>query len=134
MKTFFLTSVLTFFSILSLFGQARLGSEFEEVKQEFADPKFNLESGVDEDGNLYLKVDLDRSGVVHFFNEDKVCFMSIIIPKGQGVLNAMVQMYNDQFVVISSTEWKMYSGNGIASIELVFTENEIPYFIWKPVR
>ena len=68
---------------------------------------------------------------MYLFNTDKVCTASIIIPDNDGALNFYVEMYNEQYVIISSKNWNAYTSQGVANIELIYPEEGGTYFIWK---
>jgi len=129
MKKTILILIIGLFPILS-FSQARLGSSAQEIKSEYWESKYNVESGYNDDEIYYVSLETDRASVVHFFNNDKICVMSIIAPDNQGALNFYVENYNNQYVIVSSTEWKMYSKNGIAKIKLIYPDDGGFYFVW----
>jgi hypothetical protein len=124
----FLIAVSVILFTTYVHGQARLGASVSEIKEEFHDEKFT--SGNDSDGDFYLAAEFERANVVYYFrNKQERCYITIINPKTQGDLNFYVEMYNKQYTIISPTEWRMYSANGYANVELKFNE-EYTYFIW----
>jgi hypothetical protein len=114
-----------------IFGQARLGSTVSDIKSEFSESSYNLKSGYDSDDDYYIILTTEKAEVLHYFNSDKICNLSIIKPKNQGALNYYVELYNKQYVIISDRKWKMYSENGIANIELLFPESGKYLFRWS---
>ena len=112
------------------FSQARLNSTASEIREEFSDEQYNLTSGFDSDGDYYIRVENDRSTAFYYFENNQMCYMTIIIPDDQGALNMYAEHYNSRYVIISDTKWKMYTSNGIANIELVFTDNNSYFFLW----
>ncbi len=125
-----LTTILFILSSIIIFGQARLGSSIADIRSEFRDSNFNLKSGYDSDGDYYINVELERAFVTYYF-DNSFCYITIIVPKNQGALNALVQIYNERYVIKSNTEWNMYSGKGMARIRLIFDEDDSYYFIWS---
>ncbi|MFK7947914.1 MAG: hypothetical protein AB8G11_10005 [Saprospiraceae bacterium] len=116
---------------MSSFSQARLGSSATEIKNEFWESYYELDSGYDSDGDYYIKIEVEKASVIYFFDSDKICNRTFILPDNQGALNYFVELYNKQYVIVSSTEWKMYSSGGIASIKLIFADDGGYYFLWQ---
>jgi hypothetical protein len=115
---------------LSLFAKAqpRNGFTYSEIKTEFAGSK--METKVDEDGITYLILDGTDMFTMFYFDKDGECYMSVIAPQTMGMLNGIVQMYNQKYVIISATEWKMYNNLGHISITLNNNEGS-SFFIWR---
>jgi len=130
MKRTLLTILFAITSIVA-FGQARLGTSATDIRSEFSESSYNLKSGYDDDGDYYITVETERATVIYCFNSDKICYLTLISPDNQGALNFYVELYNKQYVIISATEWKMYSESGIAKIELVYPESGGFYFLWS---
>lgn len=126
-----LLTILFGITSLVIFGQARLGSSATEIKNEFWESRYNLKSGYDKDGDYYITITTERATVTYLFNSDKVCYLTAIIPDAQGDLNFYVELYNKQYVIVSSTQWKMYSNNGIANINLIYPEGGGYFFLWS---
>lgn len=126
-----LLTILFGITNLVIFGQARLGSTATEIKTEYWESSYNLKSGYTDDYVYYITITLVNAKVMYFFNSDKVCILTSIIPNNQGALNFFVELYNKQYVIISNTEWKMYSNNGIAKINLIYTDDGDYYFMWS---
>jgi len=130
MKRTLLTILFAITSVI-VFGQARLGSTASEIRSEFWESSYNLKSGYDDDGDYYITITTERATVIYYFKSDKVCYLTAIIPDNQGALNFYVELYNKQYVVVSATQWKMYSNNGIANINLIYPEGGGYYFLWS---
>jgi hypothetical protein len=130
MKRTLLTILFAITSVI-VFGQARLGSTASEIRSEFWESSYNLKSGYDDDGDYYITITTERATVTYYFKSDKVCYLTAIIPDNQGALNFYVELYNKQYVVVSATQWKMYSNNGIANINLIYPEGGGYYFLWS---
>jgi hypothetical protein len=122
MRRTLLTILFAITSIIA-FGQARLGTSATDIRSEFSESSYNLKSGYDDDGDYYITVETERATVIYYFNSDKICYLTLIAPDDQGALNFYVELYNKQYVIVSAKEWKMYSENGIAKIELVYPES-----------
>jgi len=130
MKRTLLTILFAITSVI-VFGQARLGSTATAVKSEFWESSYNLKSGYDKDGDYYIMITTELATVIYYFNSEKVCYLTAIIPVNQGALNFYVELYNKQYVIINSKQWKMYSDNGIANIKLIYPEGGGYYFLWS---
>lgn len=130
MKRTLLTILFAITSIIA-FGQARLGTSATEIRSEFSESSYNLKSGYDDDGDYYITIETERATVIYYFNSEKICYLTLIAPDNQGALNYYVELYNKQYVIVSSKQWKMYSENGIANIELVYPEGGGYFFRWS---
>jgi hypothetical protein len=113
---------------ISSYSQTRLGYSYSQIKNEFS--LYPCSTGINEWGVFWLQVELDGCTVVYGFDDSYICNSSIIIPDNQGMLNTYVQNYNNQYVIISQTEWNMYSSGGILRIQLFYTEDGGYYFLW----
>ena len=113
-----------------IFSQARVGSSASDIKEEYAESRYNLKDGYDKDNDYYIKITTVDATVYYYFNADKICTITEIIPDNQGSLNSFVEIYNKRYVIISSTQWKMYSKNGIANIELIYPKSGGYFFLW----
>lgn len=113
-----------------LLGQARLGSKASDIRKEFSDPKYNLKSEY-KDGTLFIQINIEEldMDVVYLCGSDEICNATAIIPKTQRALNTLVELYNKEYVIISKTEWKMYSKNGISKVKLYFVDDGY-YILW----
>lgn len=113
-----------------LLGQARLGSKASDIRKEFSDPKYNLKSEY-KDGTLFIQIDIEELDVKALFlcGTNEICKATAIFPNNQKALNDLVELYNKAFVVISKTEWRMYTKNGIANVKLYFVDDGY-YFLW----
>lgn len=116
------------------FAQARLNSTMTEIREEFSDWRYNLKTGYDRDGDFYISVETDRATVIYFFDNRNLCYITIIVPDDQGALNMYVELYNSRYVILSTTRWRMYTANGLAEIELVYSDDGSYYFLWTRSR
>ena len=125
--------VLVLFTInnIAVFGQSRLGSTATDIKSEFYESTYEQKSGYDKDNDYYVNITTEKAYVTYYFNSEKICYLTIIAPKNQGALNFYVENYNNQYVIVSSKQWKMYSEDGIANIELIYPESGGYFFRWS---
>ncbi len=110
------------FSINFIFGQARLFSTESQIKSEFSE--MNFKSGYLNDGARYISFSNKDIWVAYSFNKDGLCDFCSVKPKTQGLINATVERFNKQYVIISDREWKFYSDKGIMYINLEFVDQK----------
>ena len=122
--------VLLLFSITTIYSQARMGYTLENIKNEFNGPEENFEINFTNEGLKFASITTPETYVFYYFNESDICISSIILPRNVKVLNNIVRKYNNEYIIISNTEWKIYYSNGIIRIKLIF-DDELEYaFIW----
>ncbi len=110
-------------------SQVRLGHKMSDIYSEFQEK--NPRMGNNDDGIAYMAINFEKCLTLHYFTDDKVCFMTIISPNTQGDLNFFVEYYNQSYVILSPTSWRMYStGGGNCDITLMTNEGQT-YFVWK---
>lgn len=130
MKRTLLTILFAITSVI-VFGQARLGASASEIKSEFWESNYKLKSGYDSDGEYYITIETERAIVIYYFNSERMCTLTVIIPDNQGALNFYVELYNKKYVIVSSKQWRMYSDEDIANIHLIYPEGGGYYFLWS---
>lgn len=114
------------------YSQARLGSSLSQIRSEFSADQYQFKTGHLNDGTLYANVTMSDRTIIYYFDSDYDCSATAIIPDNQGVLNGMVENYNKQYVIVSSTAWRMYSNEGICDISLQYPSDGGYYFLWTP--
>lgn len=115
---------------ITLFGQSRLGSSASDIKAEFYEKTYKLKAEYDKDNDYSITIETNKATVTYYFDKEKICTGTAIIPNAQGDLNYYVELYNKQYVIVNSKEWKMYSNEGIANISLVYPDGGGYYFLW----
>lgn len=73
----------------------------------------------------------DYIGVAYYFNEEYRCVGTVIVPKNQGVLQGMIERYNNRYVVVDDNNWKFYTQGGVLRCVLGTTEKGAYYFYWS---
>ncbi len=122
--------IIIFFLPIYTFSQVRLGYTEEAIREEFYDNKTYDKAYKDD--YYYISYDFGDDDVLalyYFKYDQKGCYSTIVAPRTQGTLNTLVERYNRQYVIISSTEWMMYHDEGIARIRLIY-EDENVFFVW----
>ena len=104
-------------------SQIRLNSNKTEIKSEFSEDEYSLEE-MKVDGIDAISIFTERVNLLYMFNSEGICKANILIPHMQGDLNYFVESFNNKYVIISDKEWKMYTDNGIAKIELIYTDDK----------
>ena len=102
-------------------AQARIGSSATDIIREFSDK--NLKWDRMNDGTKYLWCDDDRISVYYIMDEKSVCQTTYIIPNNQGVVNYYCEKFNKEAVIISDTQWKLYTNGGVLYIKLIYPES-----------
>lgn len=125
-KTLFLLTMMILFYSKS-FSQSRLGYTESQIRSEFSEQYFT--TAYTEKGVKYIHFTNERFLAMYFFDKDNVCFLCSATPLNGGVLNYMVESYNKKYVIVSDTQWKYYTDNGlIIYIELVETSGTMTFF------
>lgn len=124
-----LVIMLVLLSIVApAFSQARLGRNFYEVYQEYAE---NYSVTKDKfEGNNVLTIEMNRAFIKHLFDSNNNCILSMIVPKNTIDVQYYVERYNKELVIMSPTEWRFYVGNAIAKVSLETTNDNSIVFIW----
>ena len=122
--------ILLIISSATAYTQSRLNYSANDIRDEFSDSKYNLKSNFDKGGNYYISILTGNSTVFYYFNAERTCIATFIVPDNQGSLNFYVELYNSKYVIVSPTQWKMYSNNGMCEIKLVYSVNGGYYFMW----
>jgi len=123
------TTLLAFVFVLinfAVFAQARLGSSEKDIRQEFNSKTFS--SGYTDKGDRYISYEDTDVFVLYYFDENNICDYCVVKPQTRGLLNTYVERYNNQYVIVSNKDWKMYNDNGILCISLVFSKEFGTYF------
>lgn len=124
-----LVIMLVLLSIVApAFSQARLGRNFYEVNQEYAE---NYSVTKDKfEGNNVLTIEMNKAFIKHLFDSNNNCILSMIVPKSTIDVQYYVERYNKELVIMSPIEWRFYVGNAIAKVSLETTNDNSIVFIW----
>lgn len=124
-----LVIMLVLLSIVApAFSQARLGRNFYEVYQEYAE---NYSVTKDKfEGNNVLTIEMNNAFIKHLFDSNNNCILSMIVPKNTIDVQYYVERYNKELVIMSPIEWRFYVGNAIAKVSLETTNDNSIVFIW----
>jgi len=124
-----LVIMLVLLSIVApAFSQARLGRNFYEVNQEYAE---NYSVTKDKfEGNNVLTIEMNKAFIKHLFDSNNNCILSMIVPKNTIDVQYYVERYNKELVIMSPTEWRFYVGNSIAKVSLETLDDNSIVFFW----
>ena len=123
--------VMLLFSFFSSISQVRLQYTAEEIKSEFKGI-FEVNEDYLDDGTYYITVWTAKSAVIHLFmNKSDQANRCVVIPYTKADLNYYVEQYNRKYVIVSDTQWKMYTENGLCNIWLDFEGEMGAKFIWE---
>ncbi len=130
MKRIFFIIIL----FISIFGnaQAHLGSTLEELKEIYPDKTFTIDYA--NSGKKYASADMTYGTFFYYFNkETSLTDFCAQFPNNITALNALVEIYNKKYVILSETSWKAYvEGGGIININLVYSnESKLSYFTYE---
>lgn len=127
-------NILLIIALITIVGanysQSRNGSTANEIIEEFWHEQY-LPKEITNDGGYFISVNIEGINVLYGFNDDFICNVTLIIPPSQGSLNYYVERYNNSYVVISHTQWRMYYEGGYLDITLVYPDTGGYYFVWQ---
>ena len=128
MKKLF-TLLLILLSCWTVDAQSRLGFSPQEIRQEFSDEEFT--SGYTKEGNYFIYLTKPTHACTYTFNSDMKCIMTCVFVQDNSLLNALVERYNREYVIINNYTWKWYTPyNYIVNVQLVKVE-DTPVFVYK---
>lgn len=117
--------MLFFISSFLGFSQSRIGFSESEIRREFSESKFEV--GYTDNRTKYISTYFERLFVVYFFNDKNICFMTSSTPTDGGMVNFLVESYNNKYVIIDERNWKSYTENGIIYITLVEVQGKLTF-------
>lgn len=114
-------------------SQALLGFTIKEIKANF--PNNDFEMVKTDDGAVIYKTEFNHGSFFYLFDKKTLTTdMCVLYPNNTTNLNALVELYNKEYVIISESSWKAYLENGvIMKVDLFYDkEDKIYYFTYKP--
>ena len=110
-------------------SQARLGYEYDEVRKEFwLDYEYSV--GYDDKLGKFITVAFGLSDVRYYFDEDDICYSMALVPKTKADLHYFIELYNNNYVIIDDTHWKLYNNGVTCKIELLTMPNGKYFFLF----
>ncbi len=130
MKRIILACVAMTFAVTAG-AQVKLGYSLHDVKTFIKKAGYKPDQeGFDAYGHNYVAVFEDRIFYRYQFDANDNCIAVVLIPTDQGALNALAEYYNKNYVVISSAKWKAYTNNGVADIDMTYSDGKCG-FVWQ---
>lgn len=101
-------------------AQAHLGSTEAEIKALHPDNTWTVDFA--NDGTKYISSEMALGTFVYYFDEETgVSEYCIQLPSSMTNLNTQVQIYNEKYVITSTTSWTAYlEGGAIMYIRLYY--------------
>lgn len=125
--------ILIFCLFISCIGysQARMGYEYNDILSEFAfDYEFDYTAGYEEKLGKYLAFYVGTGTIFYYFNEEDICYTSMIIPTKKVDLHYYIEKYNGTYTIIDDHTWHMYDKGVVIIIELIYVEDGGYYFLF----
>jgi hypothetical protein len=72
----------------------------------------------------------DEMVVNYFFNKNNVTESCTIVPLTQGILQGMVEKYNNRYVIVDKQTWRFYNDGTIFLCKLKALDTGVFYFWW----
>ncbi len=115
------------FSSLFTMAQAKIGFTEQQIRDSL--PFVSFKKGETDNSIRYIVYNNDRAIIAYYFDDFGRCYLTAVLPNTQGDLNYFVEVYNNRYVIISSTEWRAYLKNGILKIKLIYPDdNSLAFF------
>jgi hypothetical protein len=111
-------------------SQALIGFTMSEVKSKYPDTEWTYNHWGKNDALQTMSFETDKIGVIYFFDENYRSIITAIVPKTQGTLQGMIELYNSKYVIIDESHWKFYANGVVMNCSLQMTEGGAYYFNW----
>ena len=132
-KTIFKTLIAMLF--LTMLGndavsQPLFGYTPSEVRSEFPNASWTYDKWGDNKDMLMMSYSTQTFEVSYLFNQNNKSVFTSISPTKQGTLQYLIETYNNRYVIISNTKWKLYKGGSIFVCELLQKNDGSYFFFW----
>ena len=107
----------------SVFSQQLVGVSYSDVVK-----NYDVKLTYAEDGSTYLSLTEKNYYAFYFFNDDNICWCTLIYPRSLDSMYALIEVLNDHYIVVSDTEWKMYS-NGVVVNAMLIRDDDNQYVL-----
>ena len=124
--------IVVVLSAIASYSQCMLGYTEAQVRKE--KPTAIIRSEYGKNGAKYITYDNPSENKkfkfswTHYFNNNGAIIMSILIPRNPEGYISVVEIFNNRFVIKSSTEWVMYEDGLPISVNLVYHEETGIYY------
>lgn len=122
--------LLSFMFVASI-GYSQIGIRLteKEVHELLVDHTF-LSSGIDDEGDRFIKFEMIDYHMFYFFKNNFVNTILIQSIIGREGIIKMIRYYNDNYKIIDDGHWG-YLNSGILSSGRLVTSDEDIYIIWE---
>jgi hypothetical protein len=111
-------------------AQPMFGYSPSEIRQQHSDVSWSYNKWGNDKDKMVMQFQTDDLQYSYFFNEDNISIYTFIAPLTQGMLQTMVELYNQRYVIVNKNEWRLYKDGSIYTAKLLMLENEQYYFMW----
>ena len=112
-------------------AQPMFGYSPSEIREKHPDVKWVYEKWGEEKDKMVMRYQQDNLEYNYFFNENNESIFTCIGPKTQGLLQNMIEVYNNRYVIISKNEWRFYKDGLIYNAKLKLMGDNEYYFVWS---
>jgi hypothetical protein len=97
-----LLTIILFLSVISCYGQARIGYTLEEIKREFPDKEVVYYEMTD--GN-YATIEFYTCIFTYHLNEHNRCYSCNLRPNNTKILHEYIEMFNSKYEIVGLNSW-----------------------------
>jgi hypothetical protein len=101
--------------------QAQIGSSYDDIKLNLQESE-SFSEGTTDEGVPYIANSSENLSIVYYFTDGE-CFMFILVPSTTEGVNALINLFNETYVVINGTEWESYENGYIKQIKLIYSKD-----------
>ena len=98
---------------ITMFSQQMIGVHYSEVME-----LENAKTRTTTDGDHFITSSGEYYLWVHYFNEADYCWFSGLYPNSQEAMYAVIELFNEEYIVVSDTKWKIYSRGLVVDVKL----------------
>ena len=110
---------------LSMLGQQMIGIHYSDVME-----IENAKMQTSDVGDHYITSTGDDIYWVYYFNDADYCFATLLFPLSYDMMYAIIELFNDQYIVVSDTQWKIYSRGIVIDVTLDKDDDGIYFFMY----
>jgi hypothetical protein len=101
-----------------------------EIRQKRPNAVWNYDKWGDNNDLMSMGYDEGDAFVIYLFDENNLSVVTSIVPKTQGDLQTLVEIYNSRYVIINSKKWKFYQEGTVFLCKLLVTDSGKDFFMW----
>lgn len=111
-------------------SQPLFGYTPSEIRNEFPNESWTYDKWGDNKDMLMMSFSTQTFDVAYLFNQNNKSVFTSISPTKQGTLQYFIETYNNRYVIISNTKWKLYKEGSIFVCELMQRKDGSYFFFW----